>query len=65
MAKLDRYREVNAKLSDPRGLTEAQAHALADEGKAIVVQVDEHARHWRSAARRWRRTGVRSAGPQG
>ena len=38
MAKLDRYREVNSRLSDPRGLTEAQAHALVDEGKAIVVQ---------------------------
>src|SRR5215813_4903567 len=38
MAKLDRYREINSRLSDPRGLTEAQAHALADEGKAIIVQ---------------------------
>lgn len=38
MAKLDRFREVNARLSDPRGLTEAQARALAAEGKAIVVQ---------------------------
>ncbi len=38
MAKLDRYREVNAQLSDPRGLTEAQARALAGEGKAIIVQ---------------------------
>jgi hypothetical protein len=38
MAKLDRYREVNTRLSDPRGLTEAQARALAAEGKAVVVQ---------------------------
>jgi hypothetical protein len=38
MAKLERYREVNARLSDPRGLTDQQAHALVDEGKAIVVQ---------------------------
>ena len=38
LAKLDRYREVNGRISDPRGLTEAQAHALVDEGKAIVVQ---------------------------
>ena len=37
-AKLDRLREVNLRLSDPRGLTEAQAHALVDEGKAVVVQ---------------------------
>ena len=38
MGKLDRLREVNNRLSDPRGLSEAQAHALVDEGKAIVVQ---------------------------
>jgi murein tripeptide amidase MpaA len=38
LAKLDHYREINARISDPRGLTEAQAHALADEGKAIIVQ---------------------------
>ena len=38
LAKLDRLREVNLRISDPRGLTEAQAHALVDEGKAVVVQ---------------------------
>ncbi len=37
-ARLDRLREVNLRISDPRGLTEAQAHALVDEGKAVVVQ---------------------------
>jgi hypothetical protein len=37
-AKLDRLREVNLRLSDPRGLTDAQAHALVDEGKAVIVQ---------------------------
>ncbi len=37
-SKLDRLREVNLRISDPRGLTEAQAHALVDEGKAVVVQ---------------------------
>src|ERR1700756_856000 len=37
-AKLERLREVNLRLSDPRGLTEAQAHTLVDEGKAVVVQ---------------------------
>src|SRR6185503_20151543 len=36
-AKLDRLREVNLRISDPRGLTEQQAHALVDEGKAVVV----------------------------
>src|SRR5271165_1050906 len=38
MGKLDRLREVNNRISDPRGLSEAQAHALVDEGKAVVVQ---------------------------
>ncbi len=38
MAKLDRFRQVNGQLSDPRGLTEQQARALTAEGKAIVVQ---------------------------
>jgi hypothetical protein len=38
LAKLDRLREVNLRISDPRGLSEAQAHALVDEGKAVVVQ---------------------------
>jgi hypothetical protein len=38
LAKLDRLREVNLRLSDPRGLSEAQAHALVDEGKAVIVQ---------------------------
>jgi Zinc carboxypeptidase len=37
-AKLERLREVNLRLSDPRGLTEAQAHSLVDEGKGVVVQ---------------------------
>src|SRR5215470_15345892 len=33
MSKLERYRSINLQLSDPRQLTEAQAHALANEGK--------------------------------
>jgi hypothetical protein len=37
-ARLERLREVNLRLSDPRGLTDAQAHTLVDEGKAVVVQ---------------------------
>ena len=36
--RLDRLREVNLRISDPRGLTEAQAHALVDEGKTVIVQ---------------------------
>jgi len=37
-ARLEHFREVNLRLTDPRGLSEAQARALADEGKAVVVQ---------------------------
>src|SRR6476646_10400453 len=38
MPKLERYREINLQLTDPRGLTQTQARALMSEGKAIVVQ---------------------------
>ena len=38
MQKLEHYRDINLKLSDPRGLTEQQARAFADEGKAVIVQ---------------------------
>ena len=36
MKKLDHYKEISAKLSHADGLTDAQAHALAEEGKSIV-----------------------------
>ncbi|HLK63337.1 MAG TPA: M14 family metallopeptidase [Bryobacteraceae bacterium] len=38
LAKLEHYRDINLRITDPRGLTEAQARALTDEGKAVVVQ---------------------------
>ncbi len=38
MAKLDRLKEINAKLSDPRGIPEAEIKKLVAEGKPIVVQ---------------------------
>ena len=34
--KLDHYRQISAQLSHAEGLTDAQAHALAKEGKAVV-----------------------------
>ncbi len=34
--RLDRYREISARLSRAEGLTDAQARALAQEGKAVV-----------------------------
>jgi hypothetical protein len=33
LAKLDRYKEITAKLADPRKLSEADAHTLVSEGK--------------------------------
>ena len=35
LAKLDHYRQMNARLADPRGLTEAEAKTLVAEGKAV------------------------------
>src|SRR5499427_2171315 len=35
LAKLDRYKEINAKLADPRQLTDADADKLISEGKAL------------------------------
>src|SRR5687768_12735560 len=33
LAKLDRFKEITAKLADPRKITETEAHALVAEGK--------------------------------
>ena len=38
LAKLERLRQVNAQISDPRGLSEADVRKLVGEGKAVVVQ---------------------------
>ena len=38
LAKLDRLRQVNLRLSDPRGLAEAEIRKLVAEGKAVVCQ---------------------------
>ncbi len=38
ISNLERLREVNARLSDPRGLSEVAAKKLASEGKAVVCQ---------------------------
>jgi hypothetical protein len=36
IAKLDRYKEISAKLAHAENLTDEQAHALAEEGKSVV-----------------------------
>jgi hypothetical protein len=38
LAKLERLREVNLKLSDPRGIPEAEIKKLVAEGKAVMCQ---------------------------
>jgi len=37
LAKLNRLVEINRRLSDPRGLTEAEAKKLAQEGRAFYL----------------------------
>jgi hypothetical protein len=38
LARLDRLREVNARISDPRGVSESEIRKLMDEGKAVICQ---------------------------
>ena len=38
LAKLEEVRQINAKLSDPRGIPEAEIKKLTADGKAVVVQ---------------------------
>jgi hypothetical protein len=38
LANLDRLREVNAKISDPRGIEEKEIKKLVREGKAVICQ---------------------------
>lgn len=49
LARLDRYKEITAKLADPRKITETEAHTLISEGKPF---------YWRQA-RYTRRKPVR------
>jgi hypothetical protein len=38
LARLDHYRQLNARLADPRGLSEAEAKKVTAEAKAVVIQ---------------------------
>ena len=38
LARLGQLREINAKLADPRGLSEAEVKKLVTEGKAVTIQ---------------------------
>lgn len=38
LATLDEYRQINAKLADPRGLSEAEVRKLVADGKAVTIQ---------------------------
>ncbi len=38
LAKLEQLRQINAKLQDPRGITEAEAKQLVKDGKAVVIE---------------------------
>ena len=38
LSRLDHYRKLNARLADPRGLSEAEAKKLVAEARAVVIQ---------------------------
>jgi hypothetical protein len=38
LAKLDHYKQLNARLADPRGLSDVEGRKLASEGKAVIIQ---------------------------
>lgn len=38
LARLDQYRQINAKLADPRGLPESEINKLVADGKAVTIQ---------------------------
>ncbi len=38
LAKLDQYRQMNAKLSDPRAVPDAEIRKIVADGKAVIVQ---------------------------
>jgi hypothetical protein len=38
LSKLDQFRQTNARLADPRGLSEAEAKKIVAEGRAVVIQ---------------------------
>ena len=38
LAKLDQFKQTNARLADPRGLSDAEAKKIAAEGRAVVIQ---------------------------
>jgi hypothetical protein len=38
LAKLDRLRQLNARLADPRGLSDADAQKIISEARAVVIQ---------------------------
>ncbi len=38
LAKLEHYRQMNAKLSDPRGVPETEIRKIVADGKAVIVQ---------------------------
>ena len=38
IGKLDHYKQINARLTDPQGLSEPEARKLATEGKAVIIQ---------------------------
>jgi hypothetical protein len=38
LARLEQLRELNARLADPRGLPEAQAHQVVEQARSVIIQ---------------------------
>jgi hypothetical protein len=38
LARLEQYREMNAKLADPRGVPDSEIRRIVAEGKAVIIQ---------------------------
>ena len=38
LAKLDQYKQMNARLADPRGLSEAEAKKLVTDARGVIIQ---------------------------
>ena len=65
MAKLGSLAQINTRLTDPRGLSEAEARKLADEGSGRGGDHQQHARHRNRRHANGSRTGLRPARPDG
>jgi hypothetical protein len=65
LARLEEYRQMNAKLADPRGVSQAELDQIVANGKAVIVQsFDLHSQRDRFVADGpWSSRTIWSRGP--